>query len=165
MRQLNDLRGHVSGRLQVLYRVEKDKYGKWLWLCQCDCGQRSIVLGKRLVSGHTRSCGCLQRDVTAQRSTIHGHDSRQGMSGTIRSYKAAKQRCTYPRHVGWKHYGGRGIEFRFKSFEEWYAELGDRPEGMTVDRKNSDGHYEPGNVRWATDEEQANNKRDTHNVD
>jgi hypothetical protein len=72
----------------------------------------------------------------------------------------AKQRCTNPndaRH--WKDYGGRGIKFLFTSFEQFFAELGSRPEGKTLDRINNDGNYEPGNVRWATQSEQNKNQR------
>jgi len=71
----------------------------------------------------------------------------------------AQRRCTNPKVKAWKYYGGRGIEFRFTSFDQFFAELGPRPEGMSLDRKDNDGHYEPGNVRWATPSEQNSNKR------
>ena len=77
------------------------------------------------------------------------------------AYKNAKQRCTNTKHIGWKDYGGRGIEFRFSSFEEFFAELGPRPKGFVLDRKDNDGHYEKGNVRWATQEESLRNRRHT----
>lgn len=75
------------------------------------------------------------------------------------SYRAAKERCRIPTNPRWEDYGGRGIEFRFTSFEQFIAELGPRPTGMTLDRKNNDGHYEPGNVRWATSSQQNQNQR------
>jgi hypothetical protein len=74
-------------------------------------------------------------------------------------YKEAKSRCTDPRRICWKDYGGRGIRFLFTSFEQFYAELGDCPKGLQLDRINNDGHYEPGNVRWATVSQQARNRR------
>jgi hypothetical protein len=75
------------------------------------------------------------------------------------AYNNARNRCTNPEHRAWEWYGGRGIEFRFTSFEQFLTELGPRPSGMSLDRINNDGHYEPGNVRWTTDKEQAKNKR------
>lgn len=76
------------------------------------------------------------------------------------SYKAAEQRCNNPKQAGYKYYGGRGIEFKFTSFKQFIDEVGPRPSPQhTLDRINVNGHYEVGNVRWATQHEQANNKR------
>jgi hypothetical protein len=76
------------------------------------------------------------------------------------AFAAAKQRCTNPHHPKWKNYGARGIKFCFNNFAEFFAELGPRPSGMTLDRINNDEHYEPGNVRWATQKTQSSNKRE-----
>jgi hypothetical protein len=75
------------------------------------------------------------------------------------SYQCAKQRCRNPRRPGYAYYGGRGIRFLFTSFEQFFAELGPRPPGTTLHRKDVDGNYEPGNVRWATTLEQNRSKR------
>jgi hypothetical protein len=76
------------------------------------------------------------------------------------AYVGARSRCSNPNTENWKHYGGRGIKFRFRSFEHFMSELGRKPgPEYSVDRINNDGHYEPGNVRWATPKEQANNQR------
>ncbi len=75
------------------------------------------------------------------------------------AYRHAKGRCSNPTDVAWKDYGGRGIKFLFTSFEQFFAELGPRPEGKSLDRINNDGNYEPGNVRWATHSEQVKNQR------
>src|ERR1700677_3037238 len=92
---------------------------------------------------------------------MHMNQEHHGMSETAeyRAFRDALNRCTNPTLECWNNYGGRGIRFLFTSFEQFFAELGPRPEGMTLDRKNNDGNYEPGNVRWATWEEQQNNRR------
>ena len=84
-----------------------------------------------------------------------------GMSGTpeYRCYYAAKHRCENPNDRSWRHYGGRGIEFRFSSFEEFYEHLGPRPPTFEIDRIDNDGHYEPGNVRWTTRAQNEVNRR------
>ena len=74
-------------------------------------------------------------------------------------YSSAKQRCTNPKHKSYKDYGGRGIQFKFTSLKEFKEVLGDRPLGYTLDRINNDGHYEKGNVRWATRSTQSQNRR------
>ena len=99
---------------------------------------------------------------------IHGHNTaKDGRAATRRTpewtaYENAKQRCTNSKRKGWKNWGGRGIEFRFKSFAEFLAEIGKRPSPkLTVDRIDNDGHYEVGNVQWATREHQIKNRRKT----
>ena len=127
------------------------------YLCQCDCGVRVPILNAHLQSGNSKSCGCRSKRGVHSPRTIHGM-SRTPEQAT---YCGAKVRCTKPSVRNWKHYGGRGIEFRFKSFEEFYRELGPRPSAKhSLDRfPNNDGHYEKGNVRWATLSEQNSNRR------
>jgi hypothetical protein len=93
---------------------------------------------------------------------IHGQakiENGKRVSRTYISYNNAQQRCSNPNNTHYADYGGRGIEFKFKSFEEFFAELGSRPKGMTLERNNNNGHYEKGNVRWATRREQSKNRR------
>lgn len=80
------------------------------------------------------------------------------------SYHGAKQRCEYKRHIAYDRYGGRGIQFRFSNFQVFMEYMGERPSGMTLERIDNDGHYEPGNVRWATTSEQSTNKKNNHYV-
>lgn len=79
-----------------------------------------------------------------------------------RAYRDAKQRCTNEKSPRWYTHGGRGIKFLFTSFEEFLKDIGPRPEGMTLDRIDNDGHYEKGNVRWASPSQQVSNRRKYH---
>lgn len=122
------------------------------WFCQCICGKIVEVRGDHLRSGNTTSCGC-----------IASYPTKHGMCGTpeYRAYLNCKARCSLgPEWKPYKYYKGAGVEFKFTSFNEFFTELGARPSPeYTVDRRNPFGHYEKGNVRWATYREQASNTR------
>jgi hypothetical protein len=161
---MKDLTGLPVGFLKVLKLAGKDKWGYKLYKCKCICGKVINVRSSSLLHQRTRSCGCKIGELQKRnpRGTTHGKAKiRNGkrMSSEYSVYAGAKERCTNPKRRGWKNYGGRGIKFLFTSFEQFFAELGPRPKGKTLDRKNNDGHYEPGNVRWATWEEQVKSRR------
>jgi hypothetical protein len=136
------------------------------WICRCDCGEETQVTTSNLRKGNTRSCGCLHRETTAAHRLRHGHAKKGRITRTYISYEAMLARCLNPKNIGFHRYGGRGIAIceRWQSgdgsrsgFECFVADLGERPEGTTLDRREGDGNYEPGNCRWATPGEQSRN--------
>jgi hypothetical protein len=154
-RKIIDLTGKRFGRLVVLaLHAEKSRFG---WVCRCDCGGERIVRGSDLIRGMSKSCNCLRKEMFAKRSTKHG----LCRSRAYQSWKGMKARCFNPRDRAYPDYGGRGITVceRWLIFENFYADMGERPPGMSLDRINNDGNYEPGNCRWATVAEQLANRR------
>ena len=134
-------------------------------LCLCDCGMEKRVRIDHLKSGATRSCGCLRSEITSKAKTTHG------MYGTKenRAWLNMKDRCNNPNHDNYPHYGGRGItifpEWN-QSFQAFYDYIGDAPSARhTIDRIDTNGNYEPGNVRWATWAEQQVNRTDTEYIE
>jgi hypothetical protein len=85
-------------------------------------------------------------------------------SGAYRSYYSARERCLNPNHVSYPNYGGRGIKFLYTSFEQFLADVGERPDGSSIERIDNNGHYEVGNCKWATTVEQNNNRRNNRLV-
>lgn len=163
--------GERFGRLVALERVSAPGAHSVAWMCRCDCGSTTRVASSSLRSGNATSCGCRQRELAGAQgrsNATHGHSRHHQPTPTYRSWSSMLARCTNPSDHAWADYGGRGIRVcdRWReSFEAFLADMGERPEGKTLDRfPNCDGNYEPGNCRWATDLEQQNNRRDCNPI-
>lgn len=155
-----DLSGQRFGRLTVVARTDR-RPGAW-WRCVCDCGGEKVTRASLLRNGETQSCGCLQKERTSEASKTHGHAPRGKKGPTYVSWRNALARCNNPLWHAYHLYGGRGIticERWASSFANFLADMGERPPGHTLDRLDPDGNYEPGNCRWATPKQQAQNRR------
>lgn len=128
----------------------------------CDCGSVVTKPIGALRSGNTTSCGCLRKELVAQRNTIHGHTKRvTGWSRSYTSWSNMIQRCTNPKHKDYHYYGGRGISVckRWRVFKNFLEDMGNRPPGLSIERINNNSGYRPGNCKWATQYEQVHNAR------
>lgn len=165
-----DVTGQRFGRLvaqAMVYEFREDSKAT----CVCDCGSVITSLVYNLKNGNTSSCGCLSQEIRAARGRDMGSmqgkkNATHGMSATptYKSWLDARKRCFSPQNKRYEDYGARGITMCAawaKSFEAFHADMGTSPTGLTLDRRDVNGNYEPGNCRWATKTEQARNTRST----
>lgn len=162
-----DLTGQKFGRLTVVklnhkeqnYHKGKRNGNTYLWLCQCECGNTDIVSGGHLKDGSIQSCGCLQKDTMKKKLTIHN----MANTNIYKAYHKMKDRCQNEKNSNFKNYGGRGIKVcdewqTFETFYNWAITNGYK-KGLSIDRINNNGNYEPSNCRWVTQKIQSNNRR------
>lgn len=152
--------GSVFGRLTVNECLGTNHLSKRMWLCVCTCGTLTKVRDNDLKSGNTKSCGCLHAEATSARNHRHGFGSER----LAQVWRDMLFRCRNVKCPSYPNYGGRGVKvcLEWENYLTFRGAVGQPPgRGFSLDRIDNDGDYEPGNVRWATNKEQALNKRTT----
>lgn len=158
-----DLTGKKFGKLTIIKYEGKNKEGRPLCLCECDCGNYKIIIEKNIKNGNTKSCGCLGKENAIK----HGHSETR----TYVTWTNMNKRCNNQNHKKYKYYGGRGIKVcgrwsnkNPKGFENFLEDMGERPKNKTLDRINNNDGYFKENCGWITIKQQHRNMRSNHMI-
>lgn len=158
------------GRWLVLRLAGRDKHGDRLADCRCKCGSTARLRFSSIRSGNSKSCGCLNRELSATRAkqlfSSHGHCPRTTASPSYFSWAAMTQRCTNPKHTNYRSYGAKGVKVckRWRVFANFLADMGDRPKGTTLGRFLDTGNYEKSNCAWMSKRQQRAESRKKRRV-
>lgn len=162
MGKINDLTGMRFGNQVAISRAGSNNWRGATWLCRCDCGNEHVVSSQKLLSGKSKSCGCLRKKIVIDRPTKHGLTAgKKPRLFTI--WNDMKARCLNPRSISYRSYGMKGVTIcdewlDFESFYRWAVSNGYSDE-LTIDRIDNNGNYEPSNCHWITASENKSKQR------
>jgi hypothetical protein len=167
--KIKDITNFRFNKLCVLGFAGK-KERQYYWFCECDCGNIKKIRSANLFNGTIKTCGCriLKKKIKKPDSRLkHGHSRAGQHTETYSIWKAIIQRCNNPKNTRYNSYGNRGIAVcqEWLHFENFLKDMGERPKGLSIDRINNDGNYCKENCRWATIDEQMNNRQNTLKIE